>query len=100
MKTLAAATILVAALGMSACQRGTGNNSSSITINGQAIGQSIENGAKDVGNFAADAGNTIGNAASKAGDVIENTAKAGWNEVKDATRSDGDGNASTNKSGN
>ncbi len=101
MRRIALIATAVAALGVGACQRGEGNNSSSVTINGAAVGPAIQNGLNDAGNMASDAGNVIGNTASRAGDVIENNAKAAWNEVKDAGRDIlGEGNTTANASSN
>lgn len=97
MRKIAAATILIASLGAAGCQARTDNSGTSVTINGQTL----DNGLRDAGNFAADAGNVIGNEAAKAGVVIENTARAGWNELKGGIRDlndavNGDGNTPAN----
>jgi len=107
MKKLGLTVAIVGALGAAACSGGTTNNSAgadrndSIEVNTSAIGQSLENGMDDAGNFAAKAGESIENGLNKAGDVIENTARGAYNGAAGAV--DGaqkESGAETNKSGN
>lgn len=107
MKKTALTMTLFAALGVSACQAGGGNNSTnaatnesaedrneadgnnSVDVNTSAIGESIENTASEARNAVGPLGDQIENGLEKTGDAIENTASSATREVREAT--DGDG---------
>lgn len=88
---------------IAACSEGAvTTNNGSVTVNTTVIGEDIQNGAADTGNFARNSAKAIGNGLGRAGQVISNNAKAAWNEVKEAARElrGDEGNASGNSSGN